>query len=79
MPYIGKISLYPSFPKRGIPPFGKGRLGGICKSKKVGLTPLSSSPDPVRNDSSEVSNPKNPLADAAGRREGGKNFIAAPL
>jgi hypothetical protein len=25
-----KISPNPSFPKRGIPPFRKGREGGIC-------------------------------------------------
>jgi hypothetical protein len=27
--YSPQISPHPSFPKRGIPPFGKGREGGI--------------------------------------------------
>jgi hypothetical protein len=30
---IQKISPHPSFPKKGIiPPFGKGRLGGVLKN-----------------------------------------------
>src|SRR4030043_1080803 len=28
---INKISPFPSLPKRGIPPFGKGRVGGILQ------------------------------------------------
>jgi hypothetical protein len=41
--YIQKISPHPSLPKRGVPPFGKGRLGGILqKDVDIIMRPLIS-------------------------------------
>jgi len=35
--FDGKISPNPSFPKRGVPPFEKGRVGGICRPLLFGI------------------------------------------